>query len=47
MNIIPLQSHRTGSSAGAQAWLCAAAFLLTLGGIVAVGCILAATVSWQ
>jgi hypothetical protein len=31
----------------ADAWLCAAAFLLTLGGIVAAGCILAATVSWQ
>ena len=31
----------------AEAWLCAAAFLLTLGGIVAAGCILAATVSWQ
>jgi hypothetical protein len=31
----------------AEAWLCAGAFLLTLGGIVGAGCILAATVSWQ
>jgi hypothetical protein len=31
----------------AEVWLCAGAFLLTLCGIVAVGCILAASVSWQ
>jgi hypothetical protein len=31
----------------AEAWFCAGAFLLALGGIVAAGCVLAAMVSWQ
>jgi hypothetical protein len=31
----------------AEAWFCAGAFLLALGGIVAVGCALATMVRWQ
>ena len=31
----------------AEAWFCAGVFLLALGCIVAAGCILAASVSWQ
>jgi hypothetical protein len=31
----------------AEPWLCASIFLLTLGGIVAVGYLLCATVPWQ
>ena len=31
----------------AEAWFCAGVFLLALGCIVAVGCILVTTVSWQ
>jgi hypothetical protein len=31
----------------AEAWFCAVAFLLALGGMVAAGCVLAAMVSWQ
>jgi hypothetical protein len=31
----------------AEAWFCAGAFLLALGGIVAMGCVLATMVSWQ
>ena len=31
----------------ADPWLCASIFLLTLGGIVAVGCLLCAAVPWQ
>jgi hypothetical protein len=30
-----------------EAWFCAGAFLLALGGTVAAGCVLAAMVSWQ
>lgn len=31
----------------AEAWFCAGAFLLALGGIAAMGCVLATMVSWQ
>jgi hypothetical protein len=31
----------------AEPWLCASIFLLVLGGIVAVGCLLCAAVPWQ
>jgi hypothetical protein len=31
----------------AEPWLCASIFLLMLGGIVAVGCLLCAAVPWQ
>jgi hypothetical protein len=31
----------------AEAWICSGVFLLALGCIVAAGCILAASVSWQ
>ena len=46
------QATRRGSArhAGrgkAEAWLCAGVFLLALGCILVVGCIVAASVSWQ
>ena len=52
-NALSAQREVTGAGAGStrrgkdEAWFCAGVFLLTLGCIVAVGCILVTTASWQ